>query len=406
MTTHKQSTSLSLFEFVVLMALLSSFAAFSIDAILPALPQIGEELKVADPNDVQLIVSMIMLGMGFGQLVYGPLCDSWGRKPTLYAGISVFIVGSLICMNADNLTWMLIGRITQGFGLGSTRVVSAALIRDTYSGRHMSRVMSFIMMVFITIPMIAPLIGQIIIRLSSWKMVFIVIGVTSILTTLWFAIRQPESLLQEHKKPLTFKAVGLAFHEVFTHKVVMAYIVAQGLIFGCFLTYLVTSQAIFEHSFQIIDDFPKYFAIMAAAFGVGAFINSRLVMKFGMRKMLYYTLPIFIVLAGVLMAISYFNQGNPSLVVFLALALPMFFTINVMFTNLNSLAMQLLGHIAGVGAAVLGSLSALIGVIVSVIVGQRYDGTLTLLFCSYLLVGILIVGLSVFAHKVCPDMDD
>lgn len=406
MTNPNKPTPLSLFEFVVMMALLSSFAAFSIDAILPALPEIGVALNVADPNDVQLIVSMVMLGMGIGQLLYGPLCDSWGRKPTLYAGVGVFLIGSAVCMYATDLTWMLAGRLIQGFGLGATRVVSSALIRDSYSGRYMSRVMSFIMMVFITIPMIAPLIGQIIIKLSSWKMVFITIGILAIATTIWFAIRQHETLQAEHKKPFTFRAIGSAFHEVLTHKVVMAYIIAQGFVFGCFMSYLVASQAIFEQSFQITDEFPKYFAIMAGTFGLGAFFNSRWVVKYGMRKMVYSCLPVFVVLSGVLCAISLLNGGNPPLWLFLVLALPLFFTINVMFTNFNSMAMHLLGHMAGVGAAVIGSLSTIIGVLCSVVVGQSFDGTLTVFFMSYVIMGLFTVGFVIYAHKVCPNLDD
>ncbi|UAA37372.1 multidrug effflux MFS transporter [Paraneptunicella aestuarii] len=406
MTNQQQRAPLPLGEFVVLMALLSSLAAFSIDAILPALPSVGASLNVTNPNDVQLIVSMVMLGMGIGQLFWGPLCDSKGRKPTLYLGILVFLLGSVLCMTADNLLWMLIGRLTQGFGIGATRVVSSALVRDTFSGRHMSRVMSFVMMVFIIIPMIAPLVGQFIISLSSWQMVFVVIGVMALLTTGWFAIRQPETLLAEKRKPFTFKAVGQAFHEVLTHKVVIAYTLGQGCVFGAFLAYLVASQAIFEQTFNVANEFPMYFAMMAFSFGIGAFLNSRLVIKYGMRKMVYYSLPIYIGLASVLFVVCLFNEGKPALWLFMMLSLPMFFTINIMFTNFNSMAMHLLGHIAGVGAAVVGSLSTMVAVLCSVVVGQRFDGTLTIFFVSYITLGLLTVALTLFAHKACPNLDD
>lgn len=396
----KQNAQLSLFEFVVLMALLSSFAAFSIDAILPALPQIGADLNVLNLNDTQLIVSMVMLGMGLGQLFFGPMCDAFGRKPTLYAGISVFLVGSGICMYAPDLSWMLAGRIIQGFGLGSCRVVTAALIRDSYSGRYMSRVMSFIMMVFITIPMIAPLIGQMIMLFSSWKMIFIIIAIAAVVTTAWFSFRQPETLSQDTRTPFTLSGVSAAFKEVFTHQLVMLYTLAIGLIFGCFLSYLAASQAIFELSFGITDEFPKYFAIMALAFGLGAFFNSRAVVKYGTQKMVYMTLPIYFVLSIVLYVICLFNAGKPSLLAFLLLTVPLFFCVNVMFTNFNAMAMQHMGHVAGVGAAVIGSLSAGIGVIFSYVVGKDFDGNLTTLFLSYIVLGVALIILCVFAHSI------
>lgn len=397
--TKQTNIQLSLFEFVVLMALLSSLAAFSIDAVLPALPQIGEYLQVSNANDTQLIVSMVMLGMGVGQLFFGPMCDAFGRKPTLYTGIAVFLLGSATCMYAHDLTWMIIGRLTQGFGVGSARVVTAALIRDSYTGRYMSRVMSFIMMVFITIPMVAPLTGQFIMYLSSWQMIFIVIACAAIITTIWFALRQPETLTHESKRPFTMSAVGLAFKEVFSHKEVMAYIWAIGLVFGCFLSYLASSQAIFEKSFGVTHEFPKYFALMALAFGLGAFFNSRAVIKFGTRKMVYFTLPVFFVLSVVLFVICLFEQGKPSLLEFVLLTVPLFFTVNVMFTNFNAMAMQLLGHIAGIGAAVIGSLSAAIAVTFSYFVGREFDGTLTLLFGSYVVLAFCITGLTVYTHK-------
>lgn len=396
----KQNAQLSLFEFVVLMALLSSFAAFSIDAILPALPQIGADLNVLNLNDTQLIVSMVMLGMGLGQLFFGPMCDSFGRKPTLYLGIGVFLVGSSICMYAPDLSWMLAGRIIQGFGLGSSRVVTAALIRDSYSGRYMSRVMSFIMMVFITIPMIAPLIGQMIVQLASWKMIFILIAVAAVITTAWFSFRQPETLNKNERTPFTFVGVSLAFKEVFTHKLVMLYTASIGLVFGCFLSYLAASQAIFELSFGITHEFPKYFAIMALAFGLGAFFNSRAVIKYGTQKMVYMTLPIYFILAVALYVICLMNAGKPSLFTFIVLTVPLFFTVNVMFTNFNAMAMQHMGHVAGVGAAVIGSLSAAIGVVFSYFVGRDFDGSLTTLFLSYVILGIALIGLSISAHKL------
>ncbi|MEM9102561.1 MAG: multidrug effflux MFS transporter [Pseudomonadota bacterium] len=384
MKTHLSAPPLSLFEFVALMALLSSITAFSIDAMLPALPQIAKDLAVANPNQVQLIIAVMMLGLSIGQLFYGPFCDSKGRKPTLYLGMSIFFVGSILCLSATNLLTMIIGRFIQGFGLGATRVVSAALIRDTYSGPQMSRIMSLIMVMFIWVPMVAPLIGQFIISFATWPMIFIVIASFALIGIVWFAIRQQETLSSSHQKPFTLLEVRKAFQEVLTHKVVMACTLAQGLVMGAFLAYLVASQAIFERTYGIVDNFPLYFAILALAFGVGSFANSSLVVRHGMKKMVSFSLPVFVIFSLLLLILSLAYKGNPPFYAFMGLTIPIFLAVNVMFTNFNAMAMQLLGHIAGVGAAVVGSVSTVLGVACSVIIGQQFTGTLTYFYGSYM----------------------
>ncbi|MCB1639318.1 MAG: MFS transporter, partial [Thiothrix sp.] len=201
-------------EFIVIIALLSSFVALSIDAMLPALPEIGQALGVTDENQPQLILSVLFLGMALGQLVIGPLSDSIGRKPLIYIGLGIFIIGCILSWRAENFTTMLIGRFLQGLGAASPRTITMALVRDCYSGRAMARIMSFSMLVFIMVPALAPGIGQVIIHLAGWRSIFLVFILLGILVVAWFGLRIPETLPAEKRTPLVMKQQLAAIRQV------------------------------------------------------------------------------------------------------------------------------------------------------------------------------------------------
>jgi len=187
------------FEFVALMAFLMSNVALSIDAVLPALPDIGLSLEVANTNHLQLIIFMMFLGLGLGEIVFGTLSDSYGRKPIVYIGVSVFVLASFLIVWAPSLEVLLIGRVIQGIGLSAARSVSIAIIRDTYHGERMARIMSFIMTIFILVPMVAPLLGKFILEAYNWQAIFyfqlLFVGVTII----WFRLRQRETLAKDKR---------------------------------------------------------------------------------------------------------------------------------------------------------------------------------------------------------------
>ncbi|HPQ96032.1 MAG TPA: MFS transporter [Thiolinea sp.] len=225
-------------EFIVIIALLSSFVALSIDAMLPALPEIGQALGVTDENQPQLILSVLFLGMALGQLVIGPLSDSMGRKPLIYIGLTIFIIGCILSWQAENFTTMLVGRFLQGLGAASPRTITMALVRDCYSGRSMARIMSFSMLVFIMVPALAPGIGQVIIHLAGWRSIFLVFILLGILVVAWFGLRIPETLPPEKRTPLRLKRQLAAIRQVLTHRYTMGYTFSTGMIFGAFLGYL------------------------------------------------------------------------------------------------------------------------------------------------------------------------
>jgi len=365
------------------MATMTGLVALTIDAMLPALPDIGQDLLVSNPNDVQLVVGLIFLGMGLGQLFYGPLSDSVGRKPALTTGMGIFVIGSLCCLFAADFQMMLIGRLLQGIGLGAPRVVTMALVRDQYEGRDMARVMSFIMAIFILVPMIAPALGQLILLIADWRAIFTSILVAGVLIYGWFAWRQPETLDETKRRPFTLSAIGLAAREIVTNPSAIGYTVIAGLSSSAFLAYLSSIQQILAQQYQLGSYFPLVFAALALVVGGASFINGRLVMRFGMKMLVRYSLRLIIVAsAGFSLYVVNFSGHPPlwSLMLFFSVVL---FGTGLLFGNVNSIAMEPLGHIAGIGAAVVASISTLISVPVGIYIARAYDGSVIPLIMGF-----------------------
>lgn len=363
-------------EFVALMALMISLVALSIDALLPALPAIGNTLGVQRENDNQLIISVLFLGMAIGQMIYGPLSDSTGRKPAIYVGFGLFILGCLLALFASSFPMMLAGRVLQGVGAAGPRIVTVALVRDQYEGRAMARVMSFVMAVFILVPVVAPLFGQMMLLVAHWRAIFGAYLVLALIASSWFALRQPETLAPNRRTPFSLKRIALAMGEVFGNRLALGYTLAAGLIFGAFVGYLNSAQQLFQEQYGLGRLFPFYFATLALSIGSASFLNARLVMRYGMRLLSFSALVTLSGLSLLFWAIAYSLAGQPPLWALMIYFLMSFFCIGILFGNLNALAMEPLGHIAGVGAAVVGSLSTFISLLLGTLIGQSYNGTI------------------------------
>lgn len=361
-------------EFIALVALMTSLVALSIDAMLPALPAIGNDLGVADPNHNQLVVTVLMLGMAAGQLLYGPMSDSTGRKPAICLGLLIFAGGCLLSIFATSYPLMLLGRFAQGVGVAGPRVVMIALVRDCYEGRAMARVMSFVMAVFILVPIIAPALGQAVLLVAHWRVIFTIFLVLALLMLSWFTLRQPETLPSERRAPFSLRRIAAAISEACTNVRAMGYTLATGLVFGPFIAYLSTAQQIFAQQYGLGERFPLIFAMLAFGIGAASYINARLVMVWGMRRLCYVGLLTAAVLSWAFLPVAYIQDGHPALWQLLVYLLVVLFCMGVLFGNLNALAMQPLGHIAGVGAAVVGSVGTLISVPLGIFIGHSYDG--------------------------------
>jgi DHA1 family bicyclomycin/chloramphenicol resistance-like MFS transporter len=395
----KTKNALPFIEFVALMATMIALAALSTDAMLPALQNIGEDLGVARENSVQLIISTLFLGLAVGQIAYGPVSDSVGRKPAVYAGYTLFIVGCLFSIFATNFSVMLTGRLLQGLGIAGPRSITLALVRDEYEGRAMAQVMSFVMTVFILVPVIAPTFGQAILLFAGWRTVFGALLMLALLTVVWFALRQPETLAAAQRRPFSLHRLWRAIVEICTNRIALGYTLAAGLVMGAFMGYLNSAQQIFQGQYGLGTKFPLYFSVIALALGGASFTNGRLVMRYGMRLLTSWAVLAIVPLSTTFCLIAFILAGHPALLLLMVYLMAAFFCVGILFGNLNSLAMEPLGHIAGVGAAVVGSLSTLLAVPLGTLVGQGYNGTVLPLVGGFAILSLLALLVMSWAER-------
>ena len=376
------------FEFIALMASLMSIVALSIDALLPALPEIGNYLSVTNPNDNQLLITMIFLGLGFGQLIFGPLSDSFGRKPIVFIGFIVFIIATIICVTTKSFEMMILGRVLQGIGLSSPRSLTLSMIRDSYSGDYMAKVISIVVMFFILVPVIAPALGQFLLNLFNWESIFYMNLIFGILIMLWFWKRQPETLAIENRIKFSSHLFIDGTKEFFKYKDAIAFTLVSGFITGSIMVYLSTSQQIFQEQYKLADMFPYIFASLAISVGLATYFNSRFVVKYGMFRIAYIA-SIAYATISILYVILFWSGENPSIIVLLTFFALQFFAVGFMFGNLRALAMQPLGHIAGIGAAINGFISTVMAVPIANYIGSFVSTSVLPLFIGFSIFGVL-----------------
>ncbi|MCP4801832.1 multidrug effflux MFS transporter [Flavobacteriaceae bacterium] len=376
------------FEFVALMASLMSIVALSIDALLPALPDIGNALGVVNSNDNQMLITMIFLGLGFGQLIFGPLSDSFGRKPIVFIGFLIFVAATIVCVSSNSFEVMIAGRILQGIGLASPRTLSIAMIRDSYSGDFMAKILSIVVMVFILVPVIAPSLGQFLLHYYNWKSIFYVNLLFGVIIIVWFWKRQEETLEHANRIKFTPSLFLDGTKEFWKHKNAVAFTLISGFIMGSFMVYLSTAQQIFQVQYKLADKFPYIFASLAIAVGLATFLNSRYVIRFGMWRIAYAGTIAFCFISLLYVAL-FWSRDNPSIEILITFFALQFFAIGFLFGNLRSLAMQPLGHIAGIGAAINGFISTVMAVPIANYIGSFVSNSVLPLFIGFSVFGIL-----------------
>ncbi|GIT89896.1 MFS transporter [Jannaschia pagri] len=369
--------ALSLVEFVALMALLSATIAFSIDAMLPAFPDIGAELSPDAPNLAQLVIVTFVFGMGLGTLFAGPLSDAIGRKRVMLGGAGIYCVGAGLASVAPSLEMLLAARVLQGIGASGPRVAAQAMVRDLYAGRDMARVSSFIMMTFTLVPAAAPLIGAVIIAGFGWRGVFASFILFALVSGAWLALRQPETLWPDRQRPLNLGRLRLAFVEATGHRNVRRAIAVQTLVFGVLFATISSVQQIYDLTFGMAEVFPLWFGLVALISAGASFLNARLVGRLGMLWLLRRALGGHLVVSAVL-ALCWATGVLPE-----ELTFPAFFVWQVgsfalaglTIGNVQAIAMQPMGHIAGMAASVISAVSTVAGVAIAAPIGLAFDGT-------------------------------
>lgn len=384
----RKSLSISDKEFTLLMALLMSVTAITIDALLPALGIIGAELGVAHPNQVQLIIGFIFAGMAIGQLIAGPCSDAFGRKPVLFVGTALYLVGSVYCYLSEDFTHLLVGRFVQGLGVAAPYVTSVSVVRDRFSGRDMARVMSLVMMIFILVPAVAPSLGQAVMHLADWRAIFVLYIGYALLIGGWIMLRLEETLPKEQRIPLTAKAFGHGLRVIIGNRTTRIYTLCMGLVFGSFIGYLGASQQIFQDQFGTGEAFSLYFGGLALVLGVASLVNSRIVVRLGMRLISHRAMGMVVLASAVFLGLHYAVE-SVTLPMFVAYATVLFFCFGMMFGNLNAIAMEPMGEVAGMASALIGASSSVLSLILATFIGQQYDNTLIPITSGFLILGAL-----------------
>ncbi|MCY6990028.1 multidrug effflux MFS transporter, partial [Acinetobacter baumannii] len=372
-------------EFALLMALLMSIVSFSIDAVLPALGEVGRVFELKNNNQTQWVIIGIFSGMTIGQLIAGPLSDAIGRKRILFTGIIIYFLGSLLCFTTQSFEWFLVGRFIQGIGVSGPYVASISIVRDKYSGAQMARIMSLIMMVFMVAPAIAPSLGQLIIHFFGWRDIFVLYMIYATVVGAWVALRLEETLLPENRLPMRLQAFQEGFKEVVSNKTTMSYLLCAGFCFGGFIGYLGTSQQIFMQQFgKTGQEFSAYFAVLAGVMGIASFTNSKIVMKFGMRPICIYGFLSLCLISLIFLGIQLIGV-TVAFWMFMLYACILFLLFGTLFGNLNAIAMEPMGHVAGMASAIIGAASSVLSLILASIIGQLYNGTLIPMTCGFVI---------------------
>ena len=375
-------------EFVTLVAYVTALVAIATDIILPALADIGRSLNVANPNHTQLLISSFFLGLALGQFVAGPLADRFGRKPVIYAGYAVFMTGALASMITTNWEVMLASRVLQGLGASAPRIAIMALVRDLYEGRGMARILSIVSGIFIIVPVIAPSLGQVLLYVGGWRSMFLALSLIAFTSVAWLGLRQPETLPADQRRPISVATLWAGFKEIIRTPATLGYTICTGLVFGVFLGYLSSAHQVFQGTYGVGNLFGVYFAVAAISIGAASLLNARLVMEMGMRPLSRTALLGIAGLALVFLGPMAFWSGVPPIWLFMLWLLATFFCVGILFGNLNALAMEPMGHMAGLGAAFVGSLSTLMSLPIGLLVGQFYDGTVYALVVGFALCGV------------------
>jgi len=374
-------------EFIALMAALMALNALAIDVMLPALPYMGEALGVVSENERQYVVSAYMLGMGIAVLAFGPLADRYGRRAPLLVGIGIYIVAAIAAVWAPTFGILLALRFVQGMGAASVRVITMSVVRDRYSGREMAEVMSLTFMVFMAIPIIAPSVGQVLLLTGPWETIFLFMGGLAAVLWAWTFIRLPETLAIENRRPLSFSGIAASFKLVVTNRAAFAYGLAGTFLFGALFGFISSSQQIYVDIYGLGVYFPVAFAAMAGLMAISSFTNSKIVRRFGMRRLSHGAMIVFTVVSGIWLALAL--AGFMPLWLFFPLLAVIMFSFGWASSNMNSLSMEPLGSVAGTASSVFGFIQTVGGALIGSYTGLHFNGTTIPAATGYFTMGIL-----------------
>ena len=360
-------------EMTALLAGLMALNAFAIDAMIPALPAIGRSLNVTQENHRQLVVVAYMMGFGSTQLLWGPLADRFGRKPILAAGVALYAAFAILCAIAGSFPLLIAGRVAMGASAAVTRVLVIAMVRDLFEAEAMARVMSLVFMVFMLVPVLAPSIGQAILLVAPWRAIFVLLAVYATVMLAWSHLRLPETLHPEFRRSLAWRDIAEAARATVREPQSRGYTLALMLTFGGLVAYISSVQQIIFDAFQAPKAIGVVFAAVAAPMAVASWTNSKIVGRYGLRRVGHGGALGFALVTGVHAAIA--TAGAETLPIFILLQGLAMACFAFTSSNIGTLAMEHMGPIAGTASSIQGVVGTIGGALIGLVIGQAFDGT-------------------------------
>jgi MFS transporter, DHA1 family, multidrug resistance protein len=376
-------------EFIALIAALTAMVALSIDAMLPALGVIASELGAQNANDRHLIILLFFGGLSIGTLVFGAISDSIGRKRSVYIGMMFYLVGALLCFFATSFPMLIIGRFIQGFGAASPRVVSMAMVRDGSKGADMARIMSYVMSVFMLVPIIAPSMGQLILLYGNWRLIFLGFIFLGTIVTLWLHFRQNETLKPENRKAFEFTVLVDSAKQVVSNPVSLGYTLANGFVFAGFNIFLTTSQQVIGEQYAQGTLFPIWFACLAVGIAISMIFNGRYVRQIGLQRISNWATIAYLLNWVIVLGLCFMTGGQPPFPVLMVFFFISFMCSGMTFGNYQAMALEPMGHIAGMAAAVSGAMSSLMAIVFGGMAARLYDGSMTPIATGFVVYAVL-----------------
>ncbi|MCR9268968.1 MAG: multidrug effflux MFS transporter [Hyphomonadaceae bacterium] len=373
-------------ELVIMVASLMSLNALAIDIMLPALSNISEFYSLQRDNDQQLVIFAYIAGFGAPQLIFGPISDRFGRKGLLSLCLIGYAIAGLACIMTNSFMTLLIARFIQGIFASGVRVIAVSIVRDLLAGRAMARIMSLVMTVFMVVPILAPTIGAGVMLIAPWQWTFGLLSLAAMLNLFWIQVRLPETLPEEDRQPLSLSQTGRAYWQVVTTRVTFGYMCASGVIFGALFAFVAASEQIFTDVFEQHETFALWFAGVAAALAGANFLNSRVVERYGMRRISHSVLVLFIILA--LINVITLSTVGEHLWLFYPLFCLTFGCFGMLGANFTALAMEPQGKIAGTASAAYGFASTTFASLIGYLVAGQFDGTVAPFMWGFVALGV------------------
>ena len=356
-----------------MVAAFSALNALAIDIMLPALPMIGSDFQLTNDNDRQLVIVAYVALFGLSQLFYGPLADAFGRRSVLIYALGIYIAGSILCVFAPNLELFLAARAMQGVGAAATRVIATAVVRDLTEGRRMAQVMSMAMTLFMVVPIIAPGLGQLILFVAPWRWIFGALLIYALVVLVWALVRLPETLKPENRRQFNAGAIISGYAQVLRERQTIGNMIATTFVTACLFGYITTSEQLFVDVYNLGAAFPIAFGSVAVAISIGTFLNSRLVIQHGMRRLSHTMILGFTLSALALAAVA--QLGLATFWVFTGMLALTFAMFGFIASNFNALAMEPVGRVAGSASALYGAVTATGGAMFGALIGRAFDGS-------------------------------